>query len=71
MTGKWWEYGAVFAGSAILCISLTPVALKLAFRSGALDRPGEHKNHDSPVPFLGGIAMVAAFSVSILIAAIM
>ena len=69
MTGKWWEYGAVFAGSAILCISLTPLALRLAIRSGALDRPGKHKSHDSPIPFLGGIAIVIAFSISVLVAA--
>ena len=71
MTGAWWEYGVVFVGSAILCVSLTPLALRLAFRSGALDHPGEHKGHDSPMPFLGGISIVTAFSGAILVVAIL
>lgn len=52
-------------------MALTPLALKLAFSSGALDHPGEHKSHDSPIPFLGGVSIVAAFSVAVLLAAVL
>ncbi|MEC9395529.1 MAG: MraY family glycosyltransferase [Actinomycetota bacterium] len=70
MNGIWWEYLLVFGASALLCLVLTPVAMAVAIRVGVLDRPGGHKSHDSPTPYLGGVAIVAAFSVSVLAAAI-
>lgn len=62
MTGNWWEYLAVFAASAVTSTLLTPVALMVATRAGILDNPGGHKSHDSPVPYLGGVAIVVAFA---------
>ena len=70
MTGAWWEYGAVFATSAVLCLVLTPVAMTMAIRVGVLDRPGGHKSHLSSVPYLGGLAIVVAFSGSVIGAAV-
>ena len=70
MTGAWWEYGVVFAISALLCLVLTPVAMAVAIRIGVLDRPGGHKSHLSSVPYLGGVAIVVAFSCSVIGAAI-
>ena len=70
MTGAWWEYGAVFATSAVLCLVLTPVAMTMAIRVGVLDRPGGHKSHLSSVPYLGGVAIVVAFSGSVIGAAV-
>jgi UDP-GlcNAc:undecaprenyl-phosphate GlcNAc-1-phosphate transferase len=32
-----------------------------------LDNPGNHKSHSSPVPYLGGLAVVVSFSLSMLI----
>ncbi|MDG2428094.1 MAG: MraY family glycosyltransferase [Acidimicrobiales bacterium] len=45
---------------------LTPVAIAAATRAGVLDLPGGHKRHESPVPYLGGLAIVVAFAASIL-----
>ena len=70
MTGAWWEYGVVFATSAVLCLVLTPVAMAVAVRVGVLDRPGGHKSHLSSVPYLGGVAIVVAFSGSVIGAAV-
>ena len=68
MTGIWWEYLAIFLASAVLCMVLSPLAIAVALRVGMLDRPGAHKSHRSPVPYLGGVAIVVAFSVSVLVA---
>jgi UDP-GlcNAc:undecaprenyl-phosphate/decaprenyl-phosphate GlcNAc-1-phosphate transferase len=67
MTGAWWECAAVFSGAMLLAFVLTPVALRLAQRRDILDHPGDHKGHDSPVPYLGGLAMVTALSVAVLV----
>jgi UDP-GlcNAc:undecaprenyl-phosphate GlcNAc-1-phosphate transferase len=69
VTGAWWEYLGVFVASAALCAVLTPLAIRVAMRSGSLDQPGGHKRHDSPVPFLGGLAIVMAFSGAVVMAA--
>jgi UDP-GlcNAc:undecaprenyl-phosphate GlcNAc-1-phosphate transferase len=70
MTGAWWEYAVVFAASAVLCLVLTPVAISVAIRIGVFDRPGGHKSHLSAVPYLGGVAIVLAFSTSVIGAAV-
>jgi len=70
MTGIWWEYLLVFGASAALCLVLTPVAMAVAIRVGVLDRPGGHKRHESPTPYLGGVAIVVAFSASVMVAAL-
>jgi len=40
--------------------ALTPVVMRLAARFGALAHPGERRIHRTPVPTMGGLAMVAA-----------
>ncbi|MEY3019129.1 MAG: hypothetical protein RLZZ272_113 [Actinomycetota bacterium] len=49
---------------------LTPVVLRFALRREVLDRPGAHKSHVTPTPYLGGLAMVAAFTAAVLLAAV-
>jgi UDP-GlcNAc:undecaprenyl-phosphate GlcNAc-1-phosphate transferase len=46
------EYAFPLAVSA-----LTPAARRLAFRLGAIDRPGAGKIHTGEVPRLGGVAV--------------
>ena len=70
MTGNWWEYLLIFVVSAGLCWFLTPVAIRLAIRTGVMDQPGGHKGHRSPVPYLGGMAIVVSFAGSVAVAAI-
>jgi UDP-GlcNAc:undecaprenyl-phosphate GlcNAc-1-phosphate transferase len=64
-----WEYGAVFVGTTLLTLLFTPLALRLAVRRGILDLPSEIKAQASPVPYLGGAAMVSAFAAVLLGAA--
>lgn len=49
---------AVFGASLCLALGLTPVAMRVAWRRGTLDRAdGQRKLHASPVPLLGGVAV--------------
>ncbi|HET6963700.1 MAG TPA: MraY family glycosyltransferase [Acidimicrobiales bacterium] len=70
MTGlSWWGYAAVFATTTAVAVFLTPLALRLALRWEILDRPSEIKAQASPVPYLGGAAIVVAFALVIGVAA--
>ena len=53
--------------AAVLAFLLTPVVIRLAGRVGALDLPGPRKIHSSPIPRLGGLAVVTA-SAAVIIA---
>lgn len=61
-----WEYAAVFAGSIGFALFLSPMALKAALRWRLLDRPSLHGSEKSPVPYLGGAAIVISFALVVL-----
>ena len=63
MSGGWWQYLGAFLGSLVLSLFLTPLAIRVALRNRILDQPGGHKSHSTPVPYLGGVAIVVSFSV--------
>jgi UDP-GlcNAc:undecaprenyl-phosphate GlcNAc-1-phosphate transferase len=63
------EYAAAFVVSGTLSWALTPLMLRLALRRAILDVPDERKAQASPVPYLGGVAIVVAFAVTVLVAA--
>lgn len=63
-----WSYAGAFVASLGMALGLTPLALRIALRRQVLDHPGDYKAQESPVPYLGGLAIVVAFSVAILIA---
>src|SRR5437879_4544432 len=65
-----WEYVGVFAATLLLSLVLTPVALRFALRLDILDRPSEIKGHASPVPYLGGAAIVISFAFAVVAATI-
>jgi UDP-GlcNAc:undecaprenyl-phosphate GlcNAc-1-phosphate transferase len=58
-----------FLGSLALAWVLTPLMLRLAIRFGVLDVPDDRKSHGTPVPYLGGVAMVLAFAIAVGVAA--
>jgi UDP-GlcNAc:undecaprenyl-phosphate GlcNAc-1-phosphate transferase len=66
---QWPAYVAAFAGSLVVAWVLTPLLLRLAVRRQLLDVPDARKVQDSPVPYLGGLAIVAGFSALALAAA--
>jgi UDP-GlcNAc:undecaprenyl-phosphate GlcNAc-1-phosphate transferase len=63
-------YAAAFVISLSLSWSLTPLMLRVALRWSVLDVPDERKAQASPVPYLGGVAIVVAFSLTVLLAAL-
>ena len=66
---QWPAYVAAFGGSLAVAWILTPLLLKLAISRHVLDAPDERKAQTSPVPYLGGVAIVAGFSAMCLAAA--
>jgi UDP-GlcNAc:undecaprenyl-phosphate GlcNAc-1-phosphate transferase len=56
----------VIAAFAIALV-VTPAAAKLARRAGLLDHPGPLKVQPRPVPYLGGLAVLAAAAVGLVI----
>lgn len=63
-----WSYVGAFVVSLAMALGLTPLALRIALRRQVLDHPGDYKTQESPVPYLGGLAIVVAFSGAILLA---
>lgn len=57
----------IFLLSLILSLTLTPLAGKIGSCFGAMDRPGERKVHNIPVPRSGGIAIFIALMISTII----
>jgi len=57
-------YIATFVGATLLSLALVPIVREYAQRRRINDHPGGHKSHTTPVPYLGGVAMVLAFSVA-------
>ena len=51
-----------FAVTAVL----TPVAIAVATRTGIMDRPGDLKEQQAPVPYLGGVAVLGGLLVGVL-----
>ena len=64
----WPAYLAAFVGALAVAWVLTPLVLKLAINRQALDVPDDRKAQTSPVPYLGGVAIVAGFSAMVLAA---
>jgi len=68
--GGWQLYASIFLASLLLSLVFTPIALRLALHRSVLDHPTGYKGHASPMPYLGGLAMVGAFSIAVVGAAI-
>ena len=56
-----------FALAAVLVLVLTPLAARLALRTGFLDHPVGYKQHGRATPYLGGTAVLFAFLVPALL----
>jgi len=62
-----WLYALTFIGATALSLLLVPTVREYAQRKQITDQPGGHKSHLAPVPYLGGVAMVLAFSVAMFV----
>jgi len=59
-----WLYLATFVGATVFSLLLVPAVREYARSRHIHDKPGGHKSHSTPVPYLGGVAMVVAFSIA-------
>ncbi len=59
-------FGYVFLLSVVLSLILVPIAKRLAIRWNIHDHPGERKIHQTPKPYLGGVAIFLSFLITIL-----
>jgi len=55
---------AAAAGSCAIVTASTPLVRRLAVAKGVVDHPGGHKGHLVPVPYLGGLAIMAGAGVA-------
>ncbi|MFA5190455.1 MAG: hypothetical protein WC740_07015 [Verrucomicrobiia bacterium] len=61
------KYLLLLVVSCGLSLALTPLVKKLAVRIGAVDIPNGRKVHEHPIPRLGGVAIFAAFNLTMLL----
>ena len=54
---------------ALIAVVTTPLLRRLALATGFVDRPGTHKSHEKPVPFLGGVALITAVLLGMVVVA--
>lgn len=57
-------YVVAFVAALVAALLATPVARRVAVRLRIFDHPGERKDHPDPVPYLGGLAIIASFVVA-------
>ena len=55
----------VALGALVATAALVPVCILVAHRWAIVDRPGALKSQESPVPYLGGVAVFAGVSVGV------
>ncbi|MEO7804523.1 MAG: MraY family glycosyltransferase [Actinomycetota bacterium] len=65
MSSEMLDYVAAFCIALLTSLGVTPVARRLALRFSIVDAPTERKLHVDPVPYLGGVAIVIAFVVTL------
>ena len=58
------NYAIVFAVAVGTTLVVTPLCRLLALRLGWIDQPGDRHIHTKPMPYLGGLAMLIGFLVS-------
>ena len=56
----------VAAGSVVVTAVAVPGCIVIAHRFRVIDRPGPLKPHEAPVPYLGGVAVLAGLVVGVL-----
>ena len=62
------KYLVLFLISFSASMLLTPLVRLMALRLGALDRPGERKVHQEPIPRLGGVAVILSVLIGLAVA---
>jgi UDP-GlcNAc:undecaprenyl-phosphate/decaprenyl-phosphate GlcNAc-1-phosphate transferase len=61
------DLAACFLAALALAAALTPGMERLALSVGAVDQPTDRKRHRRPTPLLGGLAILLAFWIAVLV----
>ena len=64
------EYILAATVAMAFVIILTPLVIKLAFRTGAVDKPDARKIHKVPIPRIGGLGIYTSFMLATLFAVV-
>ena len=67
MEHDWVLYIAAFSTAFAISNVMTPVAKKISLKLGAIDMPKARGMHKKPMPRMGGIAIVAGFTLTVLL----
>ena len=54
-----------FALAVLVTLVVTPLSRRLALATNLVDKPGEHKSHIRPTPYLGGMGLIASVLVAL------
>ena len=65
------EYILAFAISTGMALIITPLVIKIAFKTNAVDIPDARKVHKVPIPRIGGLGIYAAFLISVIFSVMM
>jgi len=57
----------IFATAFVFAVSATPIARRIALRTGVIDQPNARKIHTRPMPLLGGAAIYVAFILTLVL----
>jgi UDP-GlcNAc:undecaprenyl-phosphate GlcNAc-1-phosphate transferase len=63
-----WTFVPVLVLPWLIALAVTPLVIRLAGSWGFLDQPSERKQHAAPTPYLGGLAVLGAALLGLLIA---
>ncbi|MBI5648917.1 MAG: undecaprenyl/decaprenyl-phosphate alpha-N-acetylglucosaminyl 1-phosphate transferase [Chloroflexi bacterium] len=55
----------VFVTALVSALALTPLAMRLAARTGAMDRPAPRRVHHIPTPRFGGLSLFLSFLIAL------
>lgn len=61
-------YAVVFGVAVVATFAVTPLLRWIASRLGVVAMPTERAVHTTPIPYLGGVAMLTGFLVAVLVA---
>jgi UDP-GlcNAc:undecaprenyl-phosphate GlcNAc-1-phosphate transferase len=61
------EAPLAFVVALAATLALTPLAIRLAGRTGFYDHPVGYKGHDAPTPYLGGLAVIGGMLLAALL----
>lgn len=59
----------IFMLNALLAAGIIRLAISAALTHGITDHPGDHKQHDTPTPFVGGVGIFLALLIALIMLA--